>query len=399
MLDLRALVGDPSDNIPGVKGIGAKGAAKLIAEWETLENLIEHRAEIAPARARNALESQVEQARLSKRLSTLRTDVPLPAELEQSGIEPPDREALRELYERFGFVRLIDALNAEDGGAGVSASETEVAVALVEDVAALDAIVAELRELPMIPLICALGEHAPMAGEVLGVAVALGPERAAFLAVGEGTDGLSMAEIIERLRPVLEGSGAVAWIARDAKQIQIVFGERGLDLPTPYFDVGIAGGLLDPAGANALHALALRELDRKIRSWEDLAGRGAKAQPARELSVADVATWAADEVCALWALQAPLAERLDRDGLATLCDDVELPLTGVLARMERAGVCVDEGLLAKLSEEWGQQLEGIEADIYRLAGERFLVSSPKQLQKILFEKLKLEPIKKTKTGY
>ena len=112
-----------------------------------------------------------------------------------------------------------------------------------------------------------------------------------------------------------------------------------------------------------------------------------------------MAAWAAAEVCALSALQAPLAERLDRDGLATLCDEVELPLTGVLARMERTGVYVDEELLEKLSEEWGQQLEEIEANIYELAGERFLVSSPKQLQKILFEKLKLQPIKKTKTGY
>jgi DNA polymerase-1 len=399
ILDLRALVGDPSDNIPGVKGIGAKGAAKLIGEWETLENVIEHRAEIEPTRARNALDSQIEQAHLSKQLSTLRTDVPIPVELEEQGLEPPDREALRALYERLGFVRLIEAMDVEDGGAAVSTAETDVAVELVEDIAALDAVVAELRELPMIPLICVLGENAPMAGEAVGLAVALGPERAVFLAVARGPDGLSMEEIVGCLQPVLEEPGAVSWIARDAKQIQIVFGERGLDLPTPYFDVGIAGGLLDPAGPSTLNALALSELGLKIRSWEDLAGRGAKAKPARELSIEDVAAWAAAEVCALWALQAPLAERLDRDGLATLCDEVELPLTGVLARMERTGVYVDEELLEKLSEEWGQQLEEIEANIYELAGERFLVSSPKQLQKILFEKLKLQPIKKTKTGY
>jgi DNA polymerase-1 len=112
-----------------------------------------------------------------------------------------------------------------------------------------------------------------------------------------------------------------------------------------------------------------------------------------------VAAWAAAEVCALRAIQAPFSERLDRDGLATLCDEVELPLTGVLARMERAGVRVDEELLKNLSDEWGQQLERIEANIYEIAGEHFLVSSPKQLQKILFEKLKLQPIKTTKTGY
>ena len=154
-----------------------------------------------------------------------------------------------------------------------------------------------------------------------------------------------------------------------------------------------------PTGANSLSALAQRELGRKLASWQDLAGRGAKAVPARELLAEDVADWAGQQVCALCSLHEVLVDRLEHDGLSTLCDAVELPLTGVLARMHRAGVRIDEPLLEKLSEEWGLRLEEIEAKIYELAGEPFLVSSPKQLQKILFEKLKLPPIKKTKTGY
>ena len=399
ILDLRALAGDPSDNIPGVKGIGEKGAAKLIAEWGSLENLIEHRAEIKATRARNALDSQLEEARLSKRLATLRTDAPVPSELDEGSLQPPDRDALRALFERLGFVRLVEAIDAEGDVAVPRRAETPVTVERLEDATSLDAVLDELRALPMIPLVCVLGEDAPMSGGVVGLAFGLADDRAAYLAIGAGSGALSMEFVIERLRPLLEGADARAWSACDTKQIQIVFGELGLELQTPAFDLGIASQLLDPTGANSFSALAQHELGRKLVSWEDLAGRGAKAKPARELLVEDVAAWAGQQACALCALRERLLDRLERDGLSTLCDAVELPLTGVLAGMHRTGVRIDEQLLEKLSEEWGLRLEEIERKIYQLAGETFLISSPKQLQKILFEKLKLPPIKKTKTGY
>ncbi|MBW2493443.1 MAG: hypothetical protein JRE43_01730, partial [Deltaproteobacteria bacterium] len=376
ILDLRSLVGDPSDNIPGVKGIGAKGAAKLIEEWGSLENLIEHRSEISATRARNALESQIEEARLSKRLATLRTDAPIPAELDEAAREDPDRGALRALFEQLGFVRLIDAIDAEGGPAAESRPETAVGVEWVADAAALDALAAELVSLPIVSLICVLGEHAPLSGRVAGLAFALADDRAAYLPIGADAGGLALDDVVERLRGVFEGAGARSWSAIDTKESQIVFGESGLALPTPVFDLGIASQLLDPAGANSLSALAQRELGRAVASWTDLAGRGAKAQPIRELAAEDVANWAAQQVCALRALRGVLADRLENDGLATLCDAVELPLTGVLARMHRTGVRIDEPLLEKLSEEWGLLLEGVEAKIYELAGEPFLISSP-----------------------
>jgi len=399
ILDLRSLVGDPSDNIPGVKGIGEKGAAKLIAEWGSLENLIEHRAEVSATRTRNALESGLEEARLSKRLATLRTDAPVPRELDEGSLQSPDRDALRALYERLGFVRLVEAIDAEGDVAVPLRAETPVTVEWVTDAASLDAAVAKLSALPMISLVCVPGDKAPMSGDVVGLAFGIAEDCAAYLAIGAEPSELSLERVADRLRPLLEGADARAWSACDAKQIQIVFAECGLALPTPAFDLGIASQLLDPAGSNSLSALAQRELGYKLASWEDLAGRGAKAVPARELPAEDVANWASQQVCALGSLQTILVERMERDGLSMLCDTVELPLIGVLARMHRSGVRIDEPLLGKLSEEWGLRLEEIEAKIYELAGERFLVSSPKQLQKILFEKLKLPPIKKTKTGY
>ncbi len=399
MLDLRALIGDPSDNIPGVKGIGEKGAAALIAQWETLENLIEHRAEISATRARNALDSQIEQARLSKRLATLRTDTPVPVDFAGEPLRAPDREVLRALFERLGFVRLIEAIDADGAAAAPTRLQSSVEVVQVRDRSALDTVMRQWGERSTLPLLCVLGERAPIAADVIGFALGLDESRAAYVAVGPGADELPLEVVIDRFRPLFEGAHARAWIAADAKQIQIVLGELGLELPSPAFDAGIASQLLDFAAAHTISAVALREIGRKIASWEDLAGRGAKATPARELSVEGVAGWAGEQVCALSALHPLLSQRLERDGLEALCNDVELPLTGILARMHRTGVCIDEPRLEKLSEEWGQRLEGIEAKIYELAGERFLISSPMQLQKILFEKLKLPPTKKTKTGY
>jgi DNA polymerase-1 len=395
ILDLRALVGDPSDNIPGVKGIGAKGAVKLLADWGDLEELLEHAAEIKAKRARTALLERAEDARLSKRLSTLRTDVPLPLELADARRQEPDREKLRALYERLGFTRLLEALD-EAPGAAAPGGGADVDVAILRELGELEGVFEEISKLPCVPLLAVIEEAGPLAGEAVGLAVALDAARAVYLPI-EG--GLAFEEVATRLEPLLGVGGSVAWSGCDSKQIQMLFGERGFELAVPHFDAEIAGQLLDSAGARSLPALAAQTLGAKLRSWEELAGRGAKAKPAAELPLEELARWAGETICAVSSLCPPLARRLDADGLAELFEEVELPLTRVLARMERAGVRIDEGVLEELSREYQGQLERIEGEVHRLAGEEFLISSPKQLQRILFEKLALPVVKKTKTGY
>ena len=201
------------------------------------------------------------------------------------------------------------------------------------------------------------------------------------------------------LRPLVGRDGSVRWIGRDVKGTQRLFAEHGCELNAPAFDIEIAGSLLDPAGARTLVALAAQHLGETLRTWEELVGRGAKAKPAVEVPPNELAEWVAMEVCAVGALHAPLAKRLVEDELDELFESVELALTRTLARMEREGVRIDEVKLGDLSREYRDQLEQLEGEIHRLAGEPFLVSSPKQLQAILFEKLKLPVIKKTKTGY
>jgi DNA polymerase-1 len=398
VLDMRALVGDPSDNIPGVKGIGEKGAAQLIRKWGDLETVIEHGPEISAKRARDAIASQSEEARLSKQLATLRADVPLELDFEDLRRREPDRAKLLELFERLGFTRLLEALRGE--GESPAPGDASPELRVVRRGEELDAVVQELQRLPCIPLLAVTRGTSPFADDPVGVAVALAPDRAAYVPIAaSGAPALAIDDVIERLRPLIESPGAVAWIGCDVKRTQRLFAEHGCELAVPHFDVEIAGQLVDPSGGRSVAAMAGRLLGARLRTWEELAGRGAKAKAAGELPLEEVAAWAAGEVCAIRALHAPLAKRLEEDGLLELFERVEIPLTRVLSRMERAGVRIDEAKLEELSGEYRDQLEQIEGEIHALAGERFLVSSPKQLQRILFEKLQLPVIKKTKTGY
>jgi len=409
VLDLRALVGDPSDNIPGVRGIGEKGAAKLIQQWGDLDTLLANAHELTAKRAREALGAHADEARLSKRLSTLREDVPLPVDLGALSAPVPDREKLLELYGRLGFTRLVDALRAEGGaeaaGSAVApppASETNPTERLRSH-AELAVLAQTLATADRVALHLVGCEQGAMREAPAGLAVSLPDGGSAYLAfahegLGEQTE-LDLPETAAALATVLAGKGARAWAAGDTKLVQAVFAEHGLELPIPAFDLEIAAFLLDPAGPRSTATLARQHLDRVVAPFEDLAGRGAKARRPAELPAAEVAAWAGAEVRALDDLAPILTDRLERDGLGALFRHVELPLTSVLARMERAGVRIDEPKLQDLSTYLDGELRQLETRIYALAGEEFAIASPKQLQTILFERLKLAPGKKTKTGY
>ncbi len=407
ILDLRALVGDPSDNIPGVKGIGEKGAAKLIAEWGTLEALLDHADEIKAKRAREGLQNGRAEAELSKRLSALRDDVPLQSGLDELAHESPDAEKLRGLYTRLGFTRLLEALDAQEGATPGAAGSANAGVEItVHTSTRAEALAERLQALGADDPIDLLVLHeAGSAVEAcaVGLAIALGDVEAVYVPLlGEALaaeEGLDLDTLGEALAPLLTGEAARPWCSAESKTVQSIFAETGLDLPSPADDLGIAGFLLDPAGQARTEVLAGTMLGRDLPARESLTGRGAKAKVLGSLPTADLSAFAGAHVCAQRALRPLLRQRLEADALVSLYTDVELPLTGVLSRMERAGVRIDEGKLQELAVEYQAGLDALEKEIHALAGEEFLISSPKQLQVILFEKLGLPALKKTKTGY
>ncbi len=413
LLDLRALVGDPSDNIPGVKGIGEKGAAKLIQTWGTLDALLENVGKLTARRPREALEAHADEARLSKQLATLRLDAPVAARPDELVIREPDNEKLHALYKRLGFRRLCEEL--ESGGAATAQTpQPGIAVEVVRNKKALEKSARELEKARRIALVL-VGD--PEAGglvpEPVGIALCSDAQakrrRASYWSLGHD-EGLTITTTTARstldfetalpvLRDLLTGSEAKPWIARNSKRVQTLFAEHGSPLPLPAFDIELAMFLVDPAGKRDTSALASQWLGIEHGSWQKIAGRGAAARAARELSAEEVSAWAGAEACVLLGLEPRLRERQQSDGSAALFEQVELPLTAVLSKMERSGVRVDEALLAELSREYTRALSRLEGRIHKLAGEAFKINSPKQLQQILFDKLKLDPIKKTKTGY
>ncbi|MCP5043761.1 MAG: DNA polymerase I [bacterium] len=411
MLDLRALVGDPSDNIPGVKGIGVKGAAKLIEEWGTLENLLEHAGEVKAKRAREALLESPDDARLSKELSTLRDDVDLGVKLDTLVLAAPDVEVLRALYKRLGFTRLVESLDPAEGAATQEAGpEAAEPIEIVTNLADLEAAIERFSKADGLVVMEVEGRGSAVDALIVGVAIAsdsgddaiylpVTTQRSAQADLPLDSSPLQVLEIEVVVEAVTELFSQKPWFGWHTKRVQSLFAEHGFELPTPGFDARIGALLLDPAGSHDLPPLAMQYLGREIRSWEEFAGRGAKAIPGQDLPVAGVANWVAQQIAGVCALRAKIHERLDRDGLLDLFEKVELPLTRVLSRIERNGVRIDQSKLAELSVEYETSLAAIEKEIYGLAGEEFKVGSPKQLQVILFEKLRLTPLKRTKTGY
>lgn len=403
MLDLRALVGDPSDNIPGVKGIGEKGAAKLITQWRTLESLLEHAVDVKAKRAREALLEQADNARLSKELATLRSDAPLPIGWGELATPVSDVERLRELYREYGFTRLLDALSQANSAGETPSESFELDLEWITTPADLRRSLERANDGEPLALLLLSGEGSAIDARPVGLALSDGEERAGYVPfVGEGlasSEGIPAREAFETLEAFFVDHGKRSWIGVDCKQTQSIFAQQGVQLPLPAQDLGLAAFLLDPAGSHHVSALAEQQLGRTLPTWEEMAGRGAKAVPAELLDPKTLADWAGRQAAAVFALAPLLRDRLESDGLLALHDDVETPLTAVLSRVERNGVRIDETKLAELSVEYEKELDRIEREIYGLAGEEFKVNSPKQLQQILFEKLKLPVLKKTKTGY
>ena len=427
LLDLRALVGDPSDNIPGVKGIGEKGAAKLILEYGDLDRLLAEAANVSAKRARESLIAHAEDARLSRELSRLRSDVPLAANWEGLERSEPDRARLKELYQRLGFTRLLDSLEvsapatvpaptpthsptatadalvADPPNPAPAATTPASSLAIVRDDAAIEGLRARLAGVETLVLHPILSPGTPISQRLLGLVLARDREPVAYVVIaGEGLldrAGVSLATACDLVHATLDAPSPPRWIGFDTKALQSVFGEAGRELPIADEDLQLAGQLLESSGAHTLKALVKEHLGQNVPAWEDVAGRGARAKTAQDVGIDAMAAWAMEEARVLPELALALRMRIGKDDLEQVYDEIERPLARVLSRMERAGVRIDERHLAKLSEEYARELDRVEREIHRLAGEDFLVSSPKQLQTILFKKLGLPILKKTKTGY
>ncbi len=398
IIDVMGLSGDTSDNIPGVPGIGPKTAKELIRCYGSIQAIYEQLSEVGTARQREKLAAFEAQARLSRQLVEICTEAPVVFQPEDFVRREPDAEALGRLFQELEFSQLQKRFAAPTEGPAKHYT-------MINTADALDDLAADLRRAGAFALDTETTSQDPMRARLVGISVSLRPNEAFYIPCGHNYLGvpaqLPRDRVLEVLRPVLEDP-TLAKVGQNIKYDLIVLARHGVAVDGVVFDTMIASYLLNPSKrSHGLDQIALDFFDHRNITYADVAGKGAAAVTFDKVPLEKAVPYACEDADITWMAYQVLRERLDKEGLSALMAAVELPLVPVLMSMEMTGMCIDRKVLERLSREFQAELDRIEKEIYRLAGESFNINSGQQLGRILFEKLGLPTQKKTrkKTGY
>ncbi len=405
--DVLALMGDKSDNVPGVPGVGEKTALKLVRTFESVDRLLERLddSRVSP-RQRAAIREHEELLHLSRDLVTLRTDLDLDLRWEDLPRVNPWTDAFRELCRELEFRSLLDRFPE---ATGEEESTTSVDYRILESVEDVRAHLQSLDQNCWWSLDTETTALDPLRAELVGISLSTEEGTAVYIpvATGSGTAGDLFAKEPqgiewERLRPVigpyLEDPG-ISKVGQNLKYDQVVLRRHGIEVQGIAFDTLIASHLLAPdRRQHNMDALAAEELGYRTVHFEELF-EGAAEKDIRKVPLERLGHYACEDADITLRLAQLFAPRIEEHGLKPLLDEVELPLSRVLQRMETDGVCLDLDHLGVLRREWQKQLGRLTEEIHSLAGEPFNLNSPKQLQTVLFDRLGLSPKRKTSTGY
>jgi len=433
VVDYLALVGDSSDNVPGVKGVGEKTALELLATFGDLDGILANADRISGKRAREAVQQYAGLAQLSRELVTIRRDVPLPLDLEGLRVRRPDVARLADLFTELEFRSLIPKL----AGVEVAAVEPPALAALrapavaapaapaatvpspvasagptvVDDPAMLAAVVAECRRAPLVALDTETTALDPMRAELVGMSLAVAPGRSWYLPFAhEPPDGeLAGGTAPRNLPPV--GSDALAPLVElladarvpkaghNIKYDWLVLRRAGAELAGITYDSMLASFVLDPGRrSHAIDELARERLSITLRTYAQLVGRGKAERSFATVPLADAARYCAADSETVLRLHDAFRPELEDHQVLRLLETIEVPLIPVLVDMEWRGVCLDLERLREISRTFARELTALEHAIHQAAGTDFNINSTPQLRHVLFEKHQLPILKKTKTG-
>jgi DNA polymerase-1 len=403
VVDYLALVGDSADNIPGVPGVGPKTALDLLQRFGSLDEALARAADVPQARVRQALQAHAEAARLSRELVTIRTDLDLPLDLDDLRRQEPDWEALRRLFVELEFHSLLRELPEAAGApaAPTASVETERRYQAVTDPAAVADLVVRARARGRVAVDTETSSLTPLDAVLVGLSLAFGPGEAYYLPFAH-RDGPNLPPLLHPdLQPLVAmlEDPAVAKVGQNLKYDLLVLRRAGVALRGLAVDTMVAGYLLEPGRRDHnLEALALRHLQRTVPRYEDVAGKGKQQIPFADVAVERAAAYACSDADVAWCLAEVLLPQLEERGLGPLFRTLEMPLVPVLADMEWTGIRIDPAVFAELAERFQDQLRALEARIYAVAGTTFNINSPIQLRHVLYERLGLPVLKRTKTG-
>ena len=403
IIDYLALVGDSSDNIPGVPKVGAKTAAKWLNQYGSADGIIEHADEIK-GRVGESLRDNIEQLRLSQNLATIRLDVELPVTMDDLKPSSASLERLREIYSQFELRTLLRQLDEQ-----VSDVVPEVETTSdrnYETILSWPAFNAWLEKINDADLVAVDTETTSldyMAAEVVGLSLSVAPGEAAYIPVAHdypgAPDQLPRTEVFEKLKNFLENPKQ-SKVGHHLKYDAHVLARHGIQLQGMAFDSMLESYVLNSvATRHDMDSVARLYLGRETIHYEDVAGKGAKQLTFNQIDLETAAPYAAEDADITLQLHGTLWSKLGEiESLRKVYVDIEQPLVPILLEMEETGVLIDRKMLATQSNELAKKMVELEKEAHELAGGPFNLSSPKQLQQILFEKLELPVIRKTPKG-
>jgi len=413
VVDVQALAGDPTDNVPGVPGIGVKTAAELIKTYGDLDTLLARAGEIKQPKRRETLLANIDKARVSRELVRLKDDVPLPEPLEDFIVKPPDHDKVVAFLQDMGFKSIIARLetqHAASAGAkfphvAPSAADEKAGYAVIDDEAKLAAWADEAIRRGAIAVAVQGSSPDAIGAELVGIALSTAPGRAAYLPLGHGGNDLAaqrpkqiaLKRALEILKPAFEDP-AVLKIGHDIKYDVKLLARHGVTL-APVEDTMLLSYALE-AGLHGHECgdIAKLFLSRDMIPYEDVCGAGKNRIEFAQAPLEKARDYAAENADMRFRLYATLKPRLVSERVTAVYESLERPLIPVLAAMEQAGIKVDAAELKRLSKDFEKRIAAFEKEIHKLAGREFNIGSPKQLGEVLFDELSLGDGKKGKTG-
>lgn len=402
VVDFQALVGDSSDNVPGVPKIGPKTAKDLLVKYGNLASILEHLDEMPSKGWADSLRAHKDQALLSRQLVELRRDVPLSLDWQNLRMRPANRRAVLELCRRLGFGKIVKELEEilPKEGQPLPGEAITYRTIVVESLEQLKNLVAQWSGISEISLDTETTDIRPRWADLVGISLAVNPKEGYYIPIRSplGEVRLPEGEVLEALRPILTDP-QVKKIGQNLKYDLVVLRSAGVKGEGVGFDCMLADYLLAAGSrSHSLDELADRLLGHTTIKIESLIGKGKRQRTMDQVPLAEISKYAVEDVVLPWHLKQLLLPQLENQGLRELFVELELPLVEILAEMEYFGVCVDEHRLSELGREFESRMTELEREIHELAGRQFKIASPKQLQDVLFEQLKLPAAKRTKTG-
>ena len=402
IIDLLALMGDSSDNVPGVAGVGVKTAVKLLKEYDNIESVLDNASKISNKRVHNGLMNGRDKAFLSKELVTIIKDVDVDTNVENFLLKSFDQEALGKKFEELEFYALLKYL-AIDAPETITKKE-EKNYQTILDLKALKEMVDELKNAKYVSIDLETTSVNPMLAEIVGISVSYNKNSAFYIPIlypekkknNFGDNDLEVA--LSVMKEFLENND-IRKVGQNIKYDALILYRHGVKVSNIFLDTMIAAHILNPAAKSyKLDALSIEFLNYNMVPIEDLIGKG-KDQITMDLVPLDkISYYAAEDADIVFQLAEIFAPKLEENGQLNFFADIEMPLIDVLMKMENEGVYVDEDLLNEMSLNIGERLDLLVKEIYNIAEEEFNINSTQQLAKILFDDLKLTQIKKRSTA-